>query len=88
MSASAMRFQDELFDDASIEDLEQRPIVGAHADYRPEDFIFRRTQSRAMQETPWGPRLSPMRSWSELAGMGLTTAVVGAAIVIGTVALI
>ena len=45
--------------------------IGAHADYCREDFIFPRMQSRNMRETPWGVRAKPMRSWGEIAGIGL-----------------
>jgi len=73
---------------AHSEAAEPMPMVGAHAEYRAEDYFFRRTQSRELRETPWGPRLAPMRSWSELASIGLTTAAIGAAVIAGTVALI
>jgi|GEM_PF-2031867 len=35
--------------------------IAAHADHRREDFIFPRTQSRAMREMVWEQRLPPLR---------------------------
>ena len=37
--------------------------IGAHADYRREDFVFARTQSPAMRELEWGDRLKPLKPW-------------------------
>jgi hypothetical protein len=37
--------------------------IGAHADYRREDFVFARTQSLAMQAREWENRLEPIRGW-------------------------
>ena len=37
--------------------------IGAHADFRREDFVFARTQSIAMQAREWEKRLKPMRPW-------------------------
>jgi len=37
--------------------------IGAHADYRREDFVFARTQSLAMQAREWENRLKPIRPW-------------------------
>lgn len=34
--------------------------VAAHADHRREDFVFARTQSRAMREAMWERRLPPL----------------------------
>ena len=42
-------------------------VIGAHADYRPEDFFFARTQSSALREAKWESRIKPMHSWSEIA---------------------
>lgn len=68
-----------------IEDVEDgRRIIGAHADFRREDFVFPRMQSRQMRETPWGPRARPMRSWSELAGIGLLLGVASFILVLST----
>ncbi len=38
-------------------------LIGAHADYRREDFIFPRTQSLAMREAEWENRLKPIKPW-------------------------
>jgi hypothetical protein len=37
--------------------------IGAHADYRREDYVFQRMQSREMQKLEWSERLPPMKSW-------------------------
>jgi hypothetical protein len=37
--------------------------IGAHADYRREDFVFARTQSLAMRAMQWERRLKPIRPW-------------------------
>lgn len=42
-------------------------VIGAHADYRPEDFFFARTQSLVSREAKWESRIRPMHSWSEIA---------------------
>ena len=42
-------------------------VIGAHADYRPEDFFFARTQSVALRAAKWESRIRPMHSWSEIA---------------------
>lgn len=34
--------------------------IAAHADHRREDFVFPRTQSRAMREARWDRRLPPL----------------------------
>jgi hypothetical protein len=59
--------------------------IGAHADFRREDFVFPRMQSRQMRETPWGARAKPMKSWSELAGMGLLLGMASFVLVLSTV---
>jgi len=41
-------------------------VIGAHADYRPEDFSFARTQSVALRAAEWESRIKPMHSWSEI----------------------
>jgi hypothetical protein len=45
-------------------------VIGAHADFRPQDFRFLRQQSRLFAETEWESRIQPMRSWSEIALYG------------------
>jgi len=37
--------------------------IGAHADYRREDFVFARTQSLEMREMEWESRLKPIKPW-------------------------
>jgi hypothetical protein len=44
----------------------QAPVIGAHADYRPEDFSFARMQSVALRAAKWESRIKPMHSWSEI----------------------
>ena len=39
-------------------------IIGAHADYRREDFVFPRTQSLTMRAREWESRMKPMRHWA------------------------
>ena len=41
----------------------REPIIGAHADYSRNDYIFPRQQSLAMREMEWEGRLKPLRSW-------------------------
>ena len=38
-------------------------VIGAHADYRREDFVFARTQSLEMREMEWESRLKPIKPW-------------------------
>jgi hypothetical protein len=46
----------------------RRPmVIGAHADYRKDDFFFPRTQSLPMRDAEWESRIRPMHSWSEIA---------------------
>ena len=58
--------------------------IGAHADYCREDFIFPRMQSRTMRETPWAERAKPMKTWSEIAGIGLLFGLASCALVVST----
>jgi hypothetical protein len=46
-------------------------LISAHADYRPQDFYFSRTQSVSLRSAEWESRIRPMHSWSELALYGL-----------------
>ncbi len=39
-------------------------VIGSHADYRREDYIFQRTQSLEMRALEWENRLKPMHSWA------------------------
>ena len=38
-------------------------VIGAHADYRREDFIFSRTQSPQLRELEWESRIKPLKPW-------------------------
>ncbi|HWA91919.1 MAG TPA: hypothetical protein VG889_17905 [Rhizomicrobium sp.] len=38
-------------------------VIGAHADYRREDFVFSRTQSLEMRGLKWESRLKPLKPW-------------------------
>jgi hypothetical protein len=40
--------------------------------YPADRTVFERTQSRAFADTPWGNRLKPIHSWSEMGGYGVT----------------
>ena len=42
-------------------------------------------QSRTMRETPWGARAKPLKSWGEIAGMGLLFGLASCALVVSTV---
>jgi hypothetical protein len=37
--------------------------IGAHAEYRREDYFFLREQSEAMKSAEWESRLPPMKPW-------------------------
>jgi hypothetical protein len=41
-------------------------LISMHADHRPQDIYFARTQSRAFRELAWKSRLNPWRSWAEI----------------------
>ena len=47
----------------TVEEQDDMTCIGAHADYRREDFVFSRTQSLAMQAREWENRLKPIRPW-------------------------
>jgi hypothetical protein len=53
-------------------------IIGSHADYRPSDYMFPRTQSIALREASWESRLRPLKPWSELAAIGVLAATAAA----------
>ena len=42
---------------------EEPNVIGAHADYRREDFVFARTQSLEMRDMEWECRLKPIKPW-------------------------
>lgn len=56
------RSQDEQRDSSSSR-RNDNSCIGAHADYRREDFIFARQQSIAMRQLEWENRLKPIRPW-------------------------
>jgi hypothetical protein len=41
-------------------------LISSHADYRREDYVFARTQSRATSEREWAHREDRLHSWSEV----------------------
>ena len=86
MPALAIRripeFEPEDIEEAVVE--ERTFAIGAHADYCREDFIFPRMQSRTMRDTPWADRTKPMKSWSEIAGIGLLFGLASCALVVST----
>lgn len=48
-------------------------LVGAHADFRLENYVFPRTQSRSLTSLEWESRIKPMHSWGEFGIYGLGT---------------
>lgn len=42
------------------------PLLSAHADYRREDYVFARTQSRHTSALAWERRAEPLHAWSEI----------------------
>lgn len=57
--ANVKRAGSEHFDDDDDDDT----CIGAHADYRREDFVFSRTQSIEMRGLEWESRLKPLKPW-------------------------
>lgn len=55
-----------------------KSIISAHADYRHNDYVFARQQSRALKALAWEDRIAPLHSWSQMltAGIGLAGAAV------------
>ncbi|HKD21159.1 MAG TPA: hypothetical protein VKB71_04065 [Rhizomicrobium sp.] len=88
MPATAIRSRIPEFEPDEIDEIDEADepsyIIGAHADYSRDDFIFPRMQSRTMRETPWGARTGRMRSWSELAGIGFLLLLASFAVVVST----
>jgi hypothetical protein len=79
------------FEPEEVEEIEEVVVdeqpsfaIGAHADYCREDFIFPRMQSRAMRETPWGDRAKPMKTWSEIASIGLLFGLASCALMVSS----
>jgi len=58
----AQRSQDERRDSSPLR-RNGGPCIGAHADYRREDFVFARQQSLAMRQMEWESRLKPIKPW-------------------------
>jgi hypothetical protein len=57
---------------AMRESFASKPILaGVHADHRPQDIFFARTQSPAMRKLEWESRMKPLRSWGPVALWGL-----------------
>jgi hypothetical protein len=50
--------------DGSPANSERPRVIGAHADFRREDYIFPRTQSLTMRAREWEARLKPLRPWT------------------------
>jgi hypothetical protein len=42
-------------------------LIGAHADFRTDDYYFLRTQSLQFARLQWEERIKPLRSWGDLA---------------------
>ncbi len=59
----------------------RRPLlISAHADYRPQDFFFPRTQSLSLRDAEWESRIKPMHSWSEIILYGAVLVAAAAAL--------
>ncbi len=56
-------------------------LISAHADFRHEDYVFARTQSRETAARAWDHRTAPMQSWSQFLypALGLAAAVLAVA---------
>ena len=56
-------------------------VISTHADFRHEDYVFARTQSRALQAAEWEKTAPPFRSWSEILypALGVAAAVLAVA---------
>jgi hypothetical protein len=39
------------------------PLIGLHADHRPQDPFFARVQSPGLRKLEWESRMRPLRSW-------------------------
>lgn len=47
--------------------------ISEHAEYRHDDYMFSRTQSRALSQREWESRLPGLRSWGSMLIPALTT---------------
>ena len=56
-------------------------LVSAHADFRHEDYVFARTQSRVLQAAEWEKSDKPLKSWSDMLypALGVAAAVLAMA---------
>jgi hypothetical protein len=56
-------------------------LISAHADFRLEDYVFARTQSRALQAAEWEKSEPPLKSWSDMLypALGLAAALLAVA---------
>ena len=58
----ARRSQDEQRESSSSR-RNDNSCIGAHADYRREDFVFARQQSVTLRQMEWESRLKPIKPW-------------------------
>jgi hypothetical protein len=54
-------------------------LISMHADHRPQDIYFARTQSREFRQLAWKSRMKPWRSWAEIALWALALGLFAAA---------
>jgi hypothetical protein len=56
-------------------------LISAHADFRHEDYVFARTQSRETSAREWDHRTAPIQSWSQwlYPALGVAAAVLAVA---------
>jgi len=55
-----------------------KTVISAHADYKRDDYMFARQQSRALAALEWEDRQAPLHSWAEALPtiLGLGTAAI------------
>jgi hypothetical protein len=60
-------------------------LIGLHADHRPQDVFFARTQSQAFRDAEWEVRVKPLQSWGQfvLWGLAILMFVISAASIVG-----
>ena len=56
-------------------------LISAHADFRHQDYVFARTQSRETAAREWDHRTAPLQSWSQFLypALGVAAAVLAVA---------
>jgi hypothetical protein len=54
-------------------------LIGSHADFRLEDYVFPRTQSRSLSSLEWESRVKPMHCWGEFSVYVLAAMLVASA---------